>query len=330
MAGIRIIGSGHSLPKVEVSSSHLEHEHDLPPGYLLRKTGVSSRYYCTSESQIDLAVEAALSALRDADIEPYKIDMVVGGCGIPYQTLPATAPLVQRALDIDDGAALSFDVSSTCLSFLNAFDYAALMLRAGRVRTVLVFSADMASRALPWQDDPETASLFGDGAAAVILRRCDDGGIYHFNMKTFPSGYDDCQIAAGGTRINFKQEEQRFFANAVFRMNGRNLFKLTRSHFSDFVDETLAKAGWGKDDVDLVIPHQASPQALSHMIKLTGFSPDKVVNIAAEYGNQIAASIPTCLDMARRAGDMKAGSKVLMIGTSAGVSFGALTLEVCG
>ncbi|MEO1285655.1 MAG: 3-oxoacyl-[acyl-carrier-protein] synthase III C-terminal domain-containing protein, partial [Pseudomonadota bacterium] len=58
----------------------------------------------------------------------------------------------------------------------------------------------------------------------------------------------------------------------------------------------------------------------------SGFPPDRVMNIAADFGNQVAASIPFALDMARREARFKRGDKLLMLGTSAGVSLGGMAM----
>jgi 3-oxoacyl-[acyl-carrier-protein] synthase III len=135
-------------------------------------------------------------------------------------------------------------------------------------------------------------------------------------------------LGAGGTGIDFHRDPERFQANATFGMRGRDLFKLTTKYFPGFVNRLLDRAGWNRRDVDLVIPHQASPLALAHLVKRCGFPKDKVIDIVADYGNQVAASIPTALHLACEAGRCDAGAKILLLGTSAGVSFGGMAIEV--
>jgi 3-oxoacyl-[acyl-carrier-protein] synthase-3 len=162
----------------------------------------------------------------------------------------------------------------------------------------------------------------------VLVPSDGKAGIRASLMRTYPEDYGACQIGAGGPRFDFQAEPEEFARNAVFRMDGKALFRVTHRHFPAFVDDLLAVAGWSLGDVDMVVPHQASPLALQHMVERTGFAAGRVVNIAATYGNQIAASIPTALDVAWREGRIGPGSRVLMLGTSAGVSFGGLALEV--
>ncbi|MHB9445595.1 3-oxoacyl-ACP synthase III family protein [Mesorhizobium sp. RSR565B] len=297
-------------------------------GHFEAATGVIERYVCEAESQVDLACAAARLALADAELEAGSVDLVIGGCGVPYQPLPSTAPLVMQRLGLADGSAAAFDVNSTCLGFLTAFETASRLIEAGQCRTALVFSSEIASRALPWQDQPEIAALFGDGAAAAVLQQAPSEGRVAANlMRTYPSAYEACSIGSGGTRFDFHREPEEFARHSLFHMEGKELFRVTSRHFNGFVAELLDRAGWRHDDVDLVVPHQASPLALAHMARQTGFAREKLVDIAARYGNQIAASIPFALDVARREQRIGPGAKVLFLGTSAGVSFGGMALE---
>ncbi|MER9208653.1 3-oxoacyl-[acyl-carrier-protein] synthase III C-terminal domain-containing protein [Mesorhizobium sp. M0771] len=297
-------------------------------GHFEAATGIIERYVCEAESQVDLACAAARLALADAELEAGSVDLVIGGCGVPYQPLPSTAPLVMQRLGLADGSAAAFDVNSTCLGFLTAFETASRLIEAGQCRTALVFSSEIASRALPWQDQPEIAALFGDGAAAAVLQQAPSEGRVAANlMRTYPSAYAACSIGSGGTRFDFHREPEEFARHSLFHMEGKELFRVTSRHFNGFVAELLDRAGWRHDDVDLVVPHQASPFALAHMARQTGFAREKLVDIAARYGNQIAASIPFALDVARREQRIVPGAKVLFLGTSAGVSFGGMALE---
>jgi 3-oxoacyl-[acyl-carrier-protein] synthase-3 len=326
---IRIVGTGRAVPAGRVTTRALEDRLGLGRGVLEAATGVVERYVCEAESQIDLAYAAARLALEDAELEADAVDLIIGGCGVPYQPLPATAPLLMRRLGLADGVAAAFDVNSTCLGFLTAFEVAGRMLEAGQCDTALIFSAEVASRALPWQDAPEVAALFGDGAAAAVLRRAGPGEsrVAASLMRTFPSAWDACGIGSGGTRFDFQKQPEEFSRHSLFHMDGKELFRLTSRHFNDFVSTLLERAGWKHDDVDLVVPHQASPLALAHMARQTGFSPEKLVDISARFGNQIAASMPFALDVARREGRVAPGMKLLFLGTSAGVSFGGMALE---
>ncbi|RRH73558.1 3-oxoacyl-ACP synthase III family protein [Falsigemmobacter faecalis] len=323
---ITLCGTGSALPQRRLTSAEIDHRLNRPEGWLEAACGVQSRYeVAPGEDQITLAVTAARQALADAGIAAAELSLVIGASAVPYQPLPATAPLLAGALGAGEGQLAAFDVNSSCLSFVTGFEVASRMLGEGQYG--LIVSSELASRALPWAEAPEVAGLFGDGAGALVLRGGGSGRLAAALLRSYPSGWQACSIGSGGTRYDFHNAPQDFAQNAIFRMDGRELFRLTARHFAGFVKDLLARAGWSHGP-DLVIPHQASPGGLAHMIRLTGFAPERVVNVAADYGNQIAASIPLVLDLARREGRVSPGTKVLILGTSAGVSFGGLALEI--
>lgn len=326
-----LAGTGMALPAGRVSSSDFDARLGFTPGHLFDVCGVANRYVCEGESQDDLAVAAAQAALADAGMEPNDVDLVIAAAAVAKQPIPSTAPLIAGRLGIRSGECTAFDVNSTCLSFLSALDVATSLLPSGRFRGVLIVSSEIASRALPWSMAPNVAGLFGDGAAAVVLRPADEGQgaiVKAAHFETYPEGYDYCQLAAGGTGIDFHADPQAFQAASIFEMDGYKLFKLAARHFPGFVTRLLERAGWRHEDVDLVVPHQASPLALAHLVQRCGFAEGQVVNIVADYGNQIAASIPTAFHLARKEGRLPAGSRVLLLGTSAGVSFGGMAIEL--
>jgi len=323
---LTILGSGHAVPKACVASDALDAREGLARGWLYRKSGVRTRYVCDEEDQVDLAVAAARLALGEAGVAAEDLSAILFGAAVPYQSIPATAPLIQKRLGVPDGACMAFDVNSTCLSFVTALDIASRMAGGG---LVLVVASEIASRGLPWKSDPKTAALFGDGAAAAVVSAAGQSGIMRgilaSRMETYPSAYEACALGAGGTRYDYHGDRDGFDRHSLFRMDGEALFKLTLRHFEPFLDRLLAEAGWRRDEVELVVPHQASPGALHHLAKRCGFKADRVVDIVRDYGNQIAASLPTALDVARRTRDC-AGKRTLLLGTSAGVSFGGMAL----
>jgi 3-oxoacyl-[acyl-carrier-protein] synthase-3 len=324
-------GTGLGLPGQKVSSDSIDRERGYSPGWLEANCGVKERFVCGAETQDDLAACAATEAIAEAGISPAAIDLLIFASAVPKQSIPATAPLIARRLGVPSGGCATFDVNSTCLSFVSGFDVATAMLAAGRCRCALIVSSEIASRALPWQTDPAIAGLFGDGAAAAILTAPQPNQtslVRAIRFETHHEGYEACQLAAGGTGIDFHQEPERFAAGSFFQMNGRELFRLVASRFPLFVERLLASATWTREDVDVVVPHQASALALTHLVKRCGFPREKIIDIVATHGNQIAASIPIALHIARRQGRIGKGSKIVLLGTSAGVSFGGAAIEI--
>lgn len=318
-----ILGTGAARDIPIATSRELDHKHDLPAGRIERLTGVVQRPHAGARDQVDLATEAARAALADAGIVAEALDAILHAAAVPYQTIPATAPLVQQALGLPDGAVAAYDVGATCLGFLAALQHAAAMIETGRWTQVLVVASEKVSDNLDWRE-PATAGLFGDGAAAAVIGRGPEGlRVGQVMLKTYPSGYDTARLRAGGTRLGAAAQA----AETRFVMDGPALFELTRRRFGAFVFDTLRSVGLGLDDIDIVVPHQASPAALRLMARALGVGEDRLVDLSTTYGNQVAASLPLSLDHARREGRIAPGMRVLLLGTAAGVTFGTAVLE---
>ena len=324
---VRFAGTGAYVPAATLLSVEIDRDIGRKAGFVEALTKVSRRPVAEGTDQIGMALEAARTALSTAGLAPDDIDLVLFAAAVPYQTIPATAPLIQRELQIPSGRAAAFDINSTCLSFLTASDLAATLIAGGQYRHALVVSSEIASRALPWEKAPLTAALFGDGAGAAVLSAAPPGDEAHIAaslMETYPDGFEACRLGSGGTRYDYHRDPEAFAENSRFEMDGKALYRLTFSFFEGFLDRLLEKAGWSRGDVEVILPHQASATALSHLVDQCGFDRSRVVDIMATHGNQIAASLPSVLDHARREGRLKPGTKALMIGTSAGLSLGGM------
>lgn len=318
-----ILGTGVARNLPIITSLELDFEHGLAQGCVERLTGVLERPRAGVEDQVKLATNAALAALADADTEAGELDAILHTSAVPYQTIPATAPLVQQALGLRDGAVAAYDIGATCLGFLAALQNAAAMVEAGRWRRVLVVASEKISSNLDWSV-PATAGLFGDGAGAAVIGRGPEGlRVGQVVLQTHPSGYEAAQLRAGGTRLGAEATA----GDMRFVMDGPALFGLTRRRFEAFVLDNLRATGLELGDIDLVVPHQASPVALRLMARALGLGEDRLIDLSVVHGNQVAASLPITLDHARRAGRIAPGARVLMLGTAAGVTFGTALLE---
>ena len=325
-----VLGTGHALPATAITSEELDRHLNHRPGTIERVSGVRRRHFASrTETAAQLAAEAGRRALAAADLSTDDIDCLVAASGTMDQGMPSNAALIHRELGLSARAIPAFDVNASCLGFLAALDTLAWPIAAGHYRRVLVVAADIASCGLDW-NTLEASAIFGDGAAAAVLGTSEAGGssrLLAAELKTLSEGADLCHILAGGSRHHPTRIDQPFDGLARFRMDGKGVFRLAAQHLPGFVDRLLARAGLTCDQLDWIVPHQASHLAMIHLTKRLGFAKDKVINIFAEYGNQVAASLPTALDIAIRDGRIQRGQTVLLLGTGAGLSLGGVVLE---
>lgn len=325
-AGFTLAGTGTYEPACAVTSDQLDSAHRRAIGTSL-KLGIRERRYATAdETSSFMAAEAGRRAVADAGWELGAIDALIGACGVMEQPIPGTAPLVQRRLGLGESGIPAFDVNATCLSFLPALDHAIAGMVMKGWRRVLIVAADIASAALN-HDDLEASAIFGDGAAAVALESGGPSRILASRLETYGDHKDLCRLEAGGTRLRPREDLPGFLAESRFRMEGVALFKVTARRFPPFMARLFADAGLFADDLDSVIPHQASAPALAHLARTLGGDPARIVDTFAMLGNRIASSLPHALAVARREGRLTPGSASLLVGSSAGVSLGGTIIR---
>jgi 3-oxoacyl-[acyl-carrier-protein] synthase-3 len=115
-------------------------------------------------------------------------------------------------------------------------------------------------------------------------------------------------------------------ADNLFRMNGPRIYKAAVRRVQEMVDGLLAELGLTPDDIDLLVPHQASGPGVEAMQKLR-VRKERIVDIVGTYGNCIAASLPMALAIAVERGQLRRGHRVLLVGTGAGLGIGAAVLR---
>jgi 3-oxoacyl-[acyl-carrier-protein] synthase-3 len=325
---VSILGTGHALPERIVTSAELDTELGLLAGSVARITGVVQRHVASStENAATLGAIAARNALKAAGLGLRDIDLVTCASGTMDQGLPCNAALLHHELGLERSGIPAMDINASCLGFIAAIDTLSWALVAGRYKRILIVCSDIASCVLDWQQ-VEVCGIFGDGAAAVVLGVSEDGPrILASSLRTFSEGVHLCEIPAGGSRFHPRRTQVPFETHANFSMQGKAVFRLASRHLSTLMHELLSQADLSLAHIDWVVPHQASQQAMHHASKHLGFAPEKVIDIFAAHGNQVAASLPTALDIAVRDRRIQRGQRLLLIGTGAGLSLGGMILE---
>jgi len=329
MNKIKIISSGNGLPRNKVSHFDFDIIAQLELGTSLNETRIKNRYMSTTETATDLAFIASNEALKNSKLSIMDIDLLVVASATMDKALPFNAALLNAKLQEEYKEKHYFqtmDIGASCLSFITALDTVSYMLQSGKYKKALIVSSDVSTYCLDYKNI-KSNGIFGDGAAAMIVEKGDEvSKIIASEFITLPEGVDYCQINSGGSRFHRRKEKENH-ANAVFEMNGKKLFGLALKFMPKFLDNLLMKANLTIDDIDVIIPHQASFQSLEHIFKVLKVSQEKYINIFSEYGNQVAASLPTAFDFAIKSKKVKRGDKVLLLGTGAGVTIGGIILQ---
>jgi len=314
-----VTGVGSHLPKRVLSNAELARQIDTSDEWIVERTGIRERRIAAKDEKTsDLAIAAAVAALKSAGRDAKDVDLVIVATTTPDLTFPATAARVQAALGIPPGAA--FDLQAVCSGFIFALTTADNFLRLGQAKVALVIGAETFSRIVDW-DDRATAVLFGDGAGAVVLEAQEAGerGVLSTFIRTDGRMHDLLYVDGGPSETQ---------TTGKVRMSGNAVFRQAVEHISGAMLEACARAGVSIDEVDWFVPHQANQRILDGVARKLGVDADKVVSTVAVHGNTSAASVPLALDTAVSDGRIKKGDLVLLEALGGGLTWGAALLRM--
>ena len=324
--GLKIIGIGRYLPPRIVLSSELEASYGLPHGWVERRNGVCERRWVTTETASFMAAEAAREALDEAGLRPDQLSLVINASGTAEQAIPDNGALIHRQLGLGRSGIPAMSVNTTCLSFMTALDVAATYLHAGRYRNILVVSSDISSCGIN-PKEPESATLVGDAAGAVVVTRAGAGDtscIHHVHFKTWGDGAFLTSIMGGGS-ARHPAKPGHNPDDDLFHMDGPAVLRMVRGVDEAFLEELYSGLSKSLVDIDLVVPHQSSKVGLL-LLQRYGWPEDKIMHTLEWLGNCVAASIPSTLYQAVHDKKLQRGQKLLLVGTGAGLSIGGMVM----
>lgn len=323
--GVKVIGTGMWVPPRVLTNHDLEKMVDTSDEWIRTRTGIIERRIADpGVTTSDLGAKAAEIAIRNAGLSPEDIDFVLCATITPDMVFPATAYLISEKLGIKRPG---FDLNSACSGFVYGSAVAASLLKSGMFRNVLVVGAETLSRVTDWQDR-NTCVLFGDGAGAAVYTIDDSESDILSVELGGDGGYSELlYVPAGGSKMPATEETVRNRLHFI-KMNGRETFKMAVRMMTESVERVIRKAGIGKDDVKLVIPHQANMRIVDAIAEYLGVVREERVFVNLDkYGNTSAASIPIALAEAVEQGKINRGDIVVLVAFGGGFSWGAIALK---
>ena len=183
----------------------------------------------------ELMYVAAARALACAGMDGKQLDLIVAGTTSYDDQVPNVASGIQRRVGADGCAAM--DVNTACTSFLYSLLPPRRMIRTGVVKNALVIGAEVISPFIDWSDR-NTAVLFGDGGAAVVLRRrTARKACWPSGSAVTASGAKSCACMAWARYAH----QNRIIGKTEWQFEGQEIFKKAVHGMAMACDEALTK-----------------------------------------------------------------------------------------
>lgn len=323
--GSTIAGIGRAIPAHVMTNRDLEKLVETDDEWIRTRTGIRERRIAApDEATSDLAVEAAREALAGAGVAAADLDLIIVGTASPDMLFPATACLVQDRIGARRAGA--FDLSAACSSWAYGVAVGHAAIASGTAESVLVIGAETLSRITDWTDRA-TCVLFGDAAAAVVLRPCaPDEGFLAFHLGADGSGAELIALPGGGSRLPISAEVLAARHHFI-KMNGREVYKFAVRAIPRAIEQVVAAAGLSIDDIDCFIPHQANIRIIEAAAERLGQPVDRFFVNVERYGNTSSASVPVALYEALEQGRIVPGDLVVFVAFGGGLTWGAAAMR---
>jgi len=316
--------AGYVPPKV-LTNADLEKMVATNDEWIRSRTGIRERHIAENgTASSHLATEAAKALLAQTKTDPGDIDMIIVASVTPDMMFPATACLVQDRIGAKK--AWGFDLSAACSGFAYGLTVGAQFVGSGAHKNVLVIGSDKMSSILDYTDRA-TCILFGDGAGAVLLEPANDGeGILDFEHDVDGSGGQFLYMPGGGSLHPATAETVEKKMHFVHQ-EGSQVFKYAARRMAEMSARLLERNGFTKDDLALLVPHQANLRIIRAAQERLGVDDSKVLVNIDSYANTTAGTIPLGLCDAVKQGRLHKGDLVLIVTVGAGYTTGGVLLR---
>lgn len=302
----KMIGVGHYVPKQVVTNDDLSKIVDTNDEWIVTRTGIKQRYKVTDETTHEMAYQAALNAIHDANIDKNDIHLIIVATITEVQKTPSVANYVQGLLGLNKEI-MSFDINAACTGFNYALEIATSLLQSQpHYKHALVIGTETLSKVLDYEDR-STCILFGDGAGAAIIQKDNSKASYFYNVAR-------------------PDMEHILDVGQFIKMDGRKVFLFAVEVVQKAIEEILRLSGYTIDDIDHIIPHQANIRIIQAVAKGMGLPIEKFEINIERYGNTSAASIPITLSEYKA--KHQTSKRVIMVGFGGGFTYGASVMEL--
>jgi len=263
-----------------------------PIEWYLERRGWPERTQAFLEGAEKLFVDVARKALARADLTPGDVDTVVTVCstGIATPTLEARVA-TEMGFRSDVARVPVFGLG--CAGGVSGLSIASRLAQARPGTNVLLVALELCTLAVRHDELTKAnivaASLFGDGAAAVVLRAGDGGAVRveATGEKLWPDTLDI---------MGWSVDPEGF--GVIFQ---RTIPDFVKENMGPAVTEILARMKLGNADVDRFVCHPGGTKvihALERALSLDQGTLDHEREVIADYGNM---SAPTVLFVLERA-----------------------------
>jgi len=327
----RIVGLGHYVPETVITNQYLSTVMDTTNEWIVERTGINERRWIdpAKDTVAGMAAKATRMALERAKLTEKDIEFIVFATITPDYFFPGSGVLLQRELGLEGIGAL--DIRNACSGFIYALSTADQFIKSGMYKTILVIGAEIQSTALDVTTRGRNVSvIFGDGAGAAIVQASDKPGVLSTHLHADGRFAEELYVKdPGSSRPREQRQPEQILDTTDFKvvMNGNQVFKHAVVRFMEVIGEALTANNLTKDQISLLVPHQANLRISQFIQQKMMLRDDQVYNNIMRYGNTTAASIPIALSEAWAEGRVKNNDVICLAAFGSGFTWASALIR---
>jgi len=296
--------------------------------WLQENLTIKERRWCNeNQSTADLCVEAAKNALKDANLSPEQIDLLIVATDTPEYISPSTASVVQYRLNAVNSG--TFDINTACAGFVTALNVGSKFIIADeKYKNVLVIGAYAMSKYLDLTDK-KTVTLFADGAGAVVLsaEEFTNRGFLTSELISQGEYHDWMGIYAGGTHQPINEEVLKR-KDHLLKFVKKFPKEINPTTWTKMVQNICSEFGISPQDIDHFFFTQININSIKETMENLNVPFERAHTIMDRFAYTGSACIPMALDDAYKKGKIKKNQLAVFVGSGGGLAFASALFKL--
>lgn len=307
---------GNYVPSARVTNDYFENLNGLEPGWILQRTGISSRSKAgPGEGSDSMAIAAIEDALKTLPYDIKDVDLIVAACYSIYDTVATPAHVAQQHYNISGAKAVY--VSAACSSFINGLEVIEGYFAAGKATKALLICTEH-NTYYSNEHDHKAGHLWGDAAVAFFLSKDKVADTDIKTLDIFTEGLGNVGKGPGGVKLRPKEE-------GIMMPDGRDVFIHACKYMIYALRNSLKHTGLHIEDLNKLICHQANRRIVAQVAHQLDKPLEDFLNNIEVLGNTGSASAP--LVLTQNLDKFKKGDKAALMVFGGGYSCGCFIVE---
>lgn len=332
---VGIAGLGLYIPKNKMSAKDISEATNgiWSEDAVINKLGIIEKSIPgENDGTQEMGVKAALDALKNADMSPEELDVIL--CmGEEWKEYPLTTSALYIQGKIGAVNAWGIDVQNRCCTCVTALKMAKDMMISDKdINTVMVVGGYRNGDFVDYADKNMSMmfNLSAGGGAIILKKNLEKNLLLGSHIKADGTFARDAGVEIGGINMPFTPENVEEGYKSLRLMDAQHmkdgLNVVSMPNWYECIDKALEKSGYTRENIDYCAILHIKKSMHKEMLKSLGLREDQSIYLE-NYGHMGQVDQILSLKLALEEKKIKEGSVVLMIAAGIGYVWSANVIK---